>query len=101
MLSNKHFEAPSEVEEGGRNNTLASYVGSLLGKKLKKATVLKKALKYNEESCNPPLDEDEVKTIVDSMIKTDKTNKANNVEKSINESKLDSSNEDDLKVDCF
>lgn len=99
LLSNKPFEAPSEVEEGGRNNTLASYVGSLLGKKLKKATVLKKALKYNEESCNPPLDKDEVKTIVDSMIKTDKTNKANNVEKSINESKLDSSNEDDLKVD--
>lgn len=99
LLSNKPFEAPSEVEEGGRNNTLASYVGSLLGKKLKKTTVLKKALKYNEESCNPPLDEDEVKTIVDSMIKTDKTNKANNVEKSINESKLDYSNEDDLKVD--
>lgn len=99
LLSNKPFEAPNEVEEGGRNNTLASYVGSLLGKKLKKATVLKKALKYNEESCNPPLNEDEVKTIVDSMIKTDKTNKANNVEKSINESKLDSSNEDDLKVD--
>lgn len=99
LLSNKPFEAPSEVEEGGRNNTLASYVGSLLGKKLKKATVLKKALKYNEESCNPPLDEDEVKTIVDSMIKTDKTNKVNNVKKSINESKLDSSNEDDLKVD--
>lgn len=99
LLSNKPFEAPSEVEEGGRNNTLASYVGSLLGKKLKKATVLKKALKYNEESCNPPLDEDEVKTIVDSMIKTNKTNKVNNVKKSINESKLDSSNEDDLKVD--
>ena len=44
MLSNKPFEAPSEVEEGGRNNTLASYVGSLLGKKLKKATVLKKGV---------------------------------------------------------
>lgn len=99
LLSNKPFEAPSEVKEGGRNNTLASYVGSLLGKKLKKATVLKKALKYNEESCNPPLDEDEVKTIVDSIIKIDKTNKANNLKKSINESKLDSSNEDDLKVD--
>lgn len=99
LLSNKPFEAPSEVEEGRRNNTLASYVGSLLGKKLKKATVLKRALKYNEESCNPPLDEDEVETIVGSMIKMDKTNKANNVKKSINESKLDSSNEDDLKVD--
>ncbi len=99
MLSNKPFEAPSEVEEGGRNNTLASYVGSLLGKKLKKATVLKKALKYNEESCNPPLDEDEVKTIVDSMIKTDKTNKANVVEQNIKESVMETSNENDTKVD--
>lgn len=99
LLSNKPFEAPSEVEEGGRNNTLASYVGSLLGKKLKKATVLKKALKYNEESCNPPLDEDEVKTIVDSMIKTDKTNKANVVEQNIKESVMETSNENDTKVD--
>lgn len=99
LLSNKPFEAPSEVEEGGRNNTLASYVGSLLGKKLKKATVLKKALKYNEESCNPPLDEDEVKTIVDSMIKTDKTNKANVVEQNIKESAMETSNENDTKVD--
>ena len=99
LLSNKPFEAPSEVEEGGRNNTLASYVGSLLGKKLKKTTVLKKALKYNEESCNPPLDEDEVKTIVDSMIKTDKTNKANVVEQNIKESVMETSNENDTKVD--
>lgn len=99
LLSNKPFEAPVEVEEGGRNNTLASYVGSLLGKKLKKATVLKKALKYNEESCNPPLDEDEVKTIVDSMIKTDKSNKANVVEQNIKESVMDTSNENDTKID--
>lgn len=99
LLSNKPFEAPSEVEEGGRNNTLASYVGSLLGKKLKKTTVLKKALKYNEESCNPPLDEDEVKTIVDSMIKTDKTNKANVVEQNIKESVMETSNENDTKID--
>ena len=99
LLSNKPFEAPSEVEEGGRNNTLASYVGSLLGKKLKKTTVLKKALKYNEESCNPPLDEEEVKTIVDSMIKTDKTNKANVVEQNIKESVMETSNENDTKVD--
>lgn len=99
LLSNKPFEAPVEVEEGGRNNTLASYVGSLLGKKLKKATVLKKALKYNEESCNPPLDEEEVKTIVDSMIKTDKTNKANVVEQNIKESVMETSNENDTKID--
>ncbi len=99
MLSNKPFEAPSEVEEGGRNNTIASYVGSLLGKKLKKDTVLKKALKYNKESCNPPLDEEEVKTIVDSMIKTDKTNKANIVEQNIQEAKMDVSSEKDAKID--
>lgn len=70
------FEAPDEVTEGSRNNTLASYVGSMLGKKLKKKTVLNKALKYNKEACDPPLDDEEVEQIVNSMIKTDKHNKA-------------------------
>lgn len=70
------FEAPSEVQEGGRNNTIAAYVGSMLGKKLKKKTVLNKALKYNKEACDPPLDDEEVEQIVESMIKTDRNNKA-------------------------
>ena len=54
------FEAPEEVQEGSRNNTLAAYVGSMLGKKLKRESVLRKALKYNKEACDPPLDKEEV-----------------------------------------
>ena len=69
------FVAPEEVKEGNRNNTIAAYVGSMLGKKLKKKTVLNKALKYNQEACDPPLDDEEVETIVNSMIKTDISNK--------------------------
>lgn len=79
------FEAPDEVTEGSRNNTLASYVGSMLGKKLKKKTVLNKALKYNKEACDPPLDEKEVEQIVNSMIKTDKHNKAAAVKEQLGE----------------
>lgn len=79
------FEAPDEVAEGSRNNTLASYVGSMLGKKLKKKTVLNKALKYNKEACDPPLDEEEVEQIVNSMIKTDKHNKAAAVKEQLGE----------------
>ena len=86
------FEAPEEVKEGSRNNTLASYVGSMLGKKLKKKTVLNKALKYNKESCDPPLDNEEVEQIVNSMIKTDINNKKNSVKEAI-EDKVDQKDE--------
>lgn len=84
-LAEAPFEAPTEVQEGSRNNTIAAYVGSMLGKKLKKDTVLRKAKKYNEESCDPPLDDSEVEQIVDSMIKTDITNKRNLVTKVLND----------------
>lgn len=84
-LTTPSFEAPSEVQEGGRNNTIAAYVGSMLGKKLKKKTVLNKALRYNQEACDPPLDDEEVEQIVNSMIKTDKQNKATSVMEVINE----------------
>lgn len=84
-LTEAPFEAPTEVQEGGRNNTIAAYVGSMLGKKLKKDTVMRKVKKYNEESCDPPLDDSEVEQIVNSMIKTDITNKRNLVTKVLND----------------
>lgn len=93
------FEAPDEVQEGGRNNTLASYVGSMLGKKLKKKTVLNKALKYNQEACNPPLDDEEVEQIVESMIKTDKNNKSNLVKEAIGDQIEDDKKPDWLILD--
>lgn len=82
-LTQAPFEAPTDVKEGSRNNTIASFVGSLLGKKLKKKTVLNKVKKYNKEACDPPLDEEEVEQIVNSMIKTDINNKSNSVKEAI------------------
>lgn len=79
------FEAPEEIKEGSRNNTIAQFVGSLLGKKLKRDTVVRKTLKYNQEACDPPLDREEVMTIVDSMIRTDINNKSAKMKESINE----------------
>ena len=85
QLSAAPFEAPKQVPEGGRNNTIAQFVGSMLGRKLQKNTVLNKALKYNQEACDPPLDDDEVRTIVESMIKTDISHKSERLKDSINE----------------
>lgn len=92
----KSFEAPEEVQEGSRNNTLAAYVGSMLGKKLKRDTVLRKALKYNKEACDPPLDKEEVETIVNSMIKTDISNKSKTVINAIIEDKEEA---DDINLE--
>lgn len=85
-LSSASFDAPSEIKEGNRNNTIASYVGSLIGKNTKTDLLLKKTLKYNKEACNPPLDDGEVETIVKSMIQTDRTNKENKVIENVNNS---------------
>ena len=73
-LSKPLFEPPEEVSEGSRNNTLASYIGSQIGKKIKKESLIKKILKYNEEHCDPPLDKDEVLTTIESMLKTHERN---------------------------
>ena len=84
-LAAKPFEAPQEIKEGSRNNTIASYVGSLLGKKLKKETVFNKTKRYNKEACNPPLEDEELETIINSMIRTDESNKMNQVRESLND----------------
>lgn len=89
------FEKPDVVDEGGRNNTMTQYIGSLLGKKYKKQTIIKKAMKYNEESFHPPLDEKEVINVVESMIKTNMRNKSKIVQESIHEN---TQNNEDFKL---
>lgn len=83
-LATKPFEPPKEIQQGSRNNTITQFVASMLGKKIKKDTIIKKVLKYNQEVCDPPLDDDEVMTIIDSMVKTDITNKSKVVKEGIN-----------------
>jgi putative DNA primase/helicase len=58
------------VCEGERNTSLVKETGRLLGKGLSRSEILPVLLQANS-SFNPPLDETEVETILDSMIKKD------------------------------
>jgi hypothetical protein len=62
------------VCEGERNTSLVKLTGRLLGKKLSRPEILPILLDANSRF-DPPLDETEVESILDSMIKTDEKNK--------------------------
>lgn len=55
------------IEEGKRNDSLASYCGSLWAKGISKEQMLSLALTFNAEKNKPPLDTSEVTTVVDSI----------------------------------
>lgn len=56
-----------KIEQGGRNNFLASYAGKLRNDGLKPAELESVLLRYNQETCTPPLPDHEVKTIAWSI----------------------------------
>jgi P4 family phage/plasmid primase-like protien len=56
------------VPEGNRNSELTSYVGKLVQTKFSPEQVLKLAHEHNAEACSPPLDDDEVSRIVQSIL---------------------------------
>lgn len=55
------------VDEGARNSTLASFAGHLLWHGVDPAVALQLLLAWNRVRCRPPLDDDEVARIVDSI----------------------------------
>jgi hypothetical protein len=55
------------VAEGARNTTIASFAGHLLWHGVDPAVVLQLLLAWNQMRCRPPLDDDEVARIVDSI----------------------------------
>ena len=57
------------IDEGGRNNALASYCGSNWASGVSKEQMLKLACSFNKERNQPPLDADEVTQVVDSISK--------------------------------
>jgi putative DNA primase/helicase len=63
------------VSEGERNTALVKLAGRHLGKKLSKVEILPILLEANSRF-DPPLDEVEVESILDSMIKTDERKKS-------------------------
>lgn len=55
------------IAAGGRNNTLTSLAGSMRRRGLGAAVIEAALLKVNDEQCDPPLPEDEVKAIAKSV----------------------------------
>jgi hypothetical protein len=57
------------VPEGGRNHTLASFVGTLLGRGVPSDAVWEAAVCWNATKNRPPLDDAELSKVVDSIAK--------------------------------
>jgi hypothetical protein len=55
------------VNNGCRNDTVARLVGFWLQRGLTASEALQHALLFNEARCRPPLEPDEIETIVDSI----------------------------------
>lgn len=62
----------NEITQGSRNDILFKLASSLQSKGLSNEAILSSVLTENSIKCNPPLDFEEVKTIVDSALKYDK-----------------------------
>ena len=63
-----------DIEEGERNAELTRVVGSFIAKGSSKESALELAQTFNETKIHPPLDEDEVEQIVNSVIKAHSRN---------------------------
>lgn len=66
------FVMPDKVGKGQRNDTIYKLACSLQSRGLSDRIIMNTCLDSNEEQCDPPLDEDEVKKIVESALKHDK-----------------------------
>ena len=69
---NKPFHLSDRIEQGKRNETLYKMACSMQGKGNSDRAILAAVLAENNERCNPPLPEDEVKKIVKSALTKEK-----------------------------
>lgn len=70
----ERFMAPANIPEGKRNETLFKMAASLWSKNLSEEAILAALEVENNQKCNPPLNAEELKTIVKSVSKYDRTN---------------------------
>jgi putative DNA primase/helicase len=66
-------ESPSDgsISEGSRNDTLTSLAGSMRRRDMSKDSITSALLKENQRRCSPPLEDDEVYQIVESVCSYD------------------------------
>jgi hypothetical protein len=60
-------QIPDRIDEGGRNDTLTSLAGSIRRRGGSRAAILAAIQAENETRCSPPLSDDEVESIADSV----------------------------------
>jgi len=65
--------APPPALQGNRNNLLASYAGRAYASGLKPQDLIEDALQWGSE-CQPPMDSDEIHSVINSMWQTHKRN---------------------------
>jgi len=68
------FDPNEEYSEGGRNDALTRLVGKFIHNGMDMNTIIGSSLAWNDANCSPPLSENEVKTIVESVYKAHKRN---------------------------
>ena len=66
------FTVPDKIPDGKRNVTIHKTACMLQAKGMADGAILAACMAENEAKCNPPLDEDEVRKIVESALKYDK-----------------------------
>ena len=66
------FTVPDKIPNGKRNDTIYKTACSLQAKGLTDESILAACVAENNAKCNPPLDADEVRKIVESALKHDK-----------------------------
>jgi len=68
------FNVNEDVDEGGRNDALARFVGKTIQTGMSTTELLPMAQSWNQVKLNPPLSAKEVKVICESIIKAHKRN---------------------------
>lgn len=69
---NEQFQLPERIGSGSRNDTLFRMAASMQAQGLPDAAILAAVLQTNKEKCDPPMDQDEVETIVSSALRYQK-----------------------------
>ena len=79
------YKGHDPIPDGERNSTLASLAGSMRRRGMSAEAILDALLAENQQRCNPPLEDDEVCAIANSISNYDAANDADWIKQSLND----------------
>ena len=74
VVHKEKFDANDVYSEGGRNEAMTRLVGKFIKNGMDRNTILSSAEAWNDRNCEPPLSDDDVQTIVESVFNGHKRN---------------------------